>query len=375
MTNRYPPGIAVYSGRGQSVFVGRGHPVRVNLSVGNNRVDPDGLDAERCKIRDVLGHSRKADMMMDLSVIQSRPEPWQILVDEFVGPVGVVPHYLAFDPTHGISPTRLMSRIERLVESHVAFLTIHPTPTRPLVEKAQNSRVIPVTSRGGSAVIRDMFVNGRERSIYWQLFRDITAVAAEYRVVLNLGTAFRSACLRDGLDAVTRAEIQIQKELLAVAREQGAMVTLEGPGHVTLSEIDEYVRLTSPLDVPLMPLGPMVTDAFSDVDHIINAIGAATLTARAKGGVINAVSRIEHAGSVPSSQQLIEALDAARAAAHAATISYEPRNRMVDDLFAVGRAQHGTCSIADRTKTQDPAEFEKGDCTRCGHLCPLAATD
>lgn len=136
-----------------------------------------------------------------------------------------------------------------------------------------------------------------------------------------------------------------------------------------LDEIEEYVRYVTRYGVPLMPLGPIPSDAFPGIDHITSAIGAAFMMSKVKGGVINAVTRAEHLGGLPTVAHLLEALDAAHVAAHTATMSYRPEARAVDRDYAVTRANNQTCVVPSLLSAEE-VRVAPG-CSRCGDLCPL----
>ena len=364
-------GVVTYKGTHSYLKAGRGEPVRVNLSVGLNRLSTQSIKEERSKIKKVLGNPRRPDLMMDLSISKIDPEPWEIIQDEFEGPIGILPHYLVFDEKLGIERNILLERIHALTQKGIAFITVHASPTLELFHLATKLRATPITSRGGSAVIRDMLINNRSRSIYFELFDNIASLAAQTGIVINLGTAFRSASVSDGMDLVTIEELKIQKELVKRAHSFGAQVVLEGPGHLLISQIDDYLTETENLNVPLMPLGPIITDALPGLDHITNSIGASYMMTRSKGGIINCVTRVEHQGGVPNASLLIEALDSAHVAAHAASISYHKESRVIDQSYSESRAKIESCVLPpDYTNSIVLTEGAAG-CTRCGHLCPL----
>jgi phosphomethylpyrimidine synthase len=345
-------------------------PVRVNASIGLSKVTPQNLDSECKKIWAIRDSSYAPDLMMDLSIVRTAPEPWEMIRDDFGCPVGILPHYLCFDKHKGIDPTLLLARVHRLIDGGIGFITIHVSPTLELFRSATELRATPITSRGGSIIIRDMLLTNRTESVYVEIFDAIAIAAAHSGVVVNLGAAFRSSCIADGMDAVTLNELDIQEGYIRRARDLGASVVLEGPGHLTLSQAKQYVEHVASLDVPIMPLGPMVTDAFPSVDHITNAIGASFITAHAKGGIINTVTRVEHTGGVPNTRLILEALAAARVAAHSATISYHEPSKALDRSFSVSRASIQSCVLPNK---DDPSRLEMASpgCSRCGDLCPL----
>lgn len=341
--------------------VGPGIPVRVNLNVGAEKTQH--LEIEHQKIKTILNAAQPPDLIMDLSIVSTEPEPWRLARDRFDGPIGVLPHYIEFSESHGLNPSDLLKRIKILFEDGINFITIHCTPTTDLFALAKNARFTPVTSRGGGVVIRDMLMNKRAVSIFSLLFEEICALAKEFKATINLGTAFRSASVAEGFDAVVREELRLQRNFCQIAKHAGVQIVLEGPGHIPMSELKGYWNLIKSLKVPPMPLGPIITDSFTGLDHIASAIGAAHFMMLSKGGIINTITTIEHKGGVPNIKHLLEGLRAAKLAAQAASLTY---NKQAFDSEIVIARKHGdleTCVL----------ESTKPGCTRCGHLCPLVS--
>lgn len=342
--------------------VGFGLPVRVNASIGLAKSSRYHLEKEKNKIIKLLEHSNKPDLFMDLSICNYHEELWVFLLEVFDGPVGAIPHYLAFDKKTGLDKTQLLERIHNLAESGISFITIHATPNLDLINTAISSRGLPVTSRGGKIILRDMCINSRKINIYAEIFDDICAIALKNNVVINLGTTFRSASVVDGLDAVFSAEVKQQKYFIDKALSLGAKIVLEGPGHLSMSSIDKYIKMTKGYNVPMMPLGPIITDVYPGLDHYSSAIGAAYMMYKAKGGIINSVTSIEHKGGVPSVKHLSEAIDAATVAAHAASLTYNRQSHDKEKTIMKIRANNQSCVTSP----------QKGiGCARCNHLCPL----
>jgi phosphomethylpyrimidine synthase len=104
----------------------------------------------------------------------------------------------------------------------------------------------------------------------------------------------------------------------------------------------------------------MPTDAALDDDHIAAAIGATLLGLAGAAHLLAAVTREEHSGGIPSTESTLEAVRAARVAAH--VIDLDRLNASdLDDTIVNARAAHRTC-VHGRT---DPG------CSRCGRACPL----
>lgn len=343
--------------------VGPGQRVRINVSLG---VESEAaFSREVSKIDTLLKHSHPPDMIMDLSTVPGPSELWEAITPRFQGPVGVVPQYLAYSRTDGINPSNLLSRIHMLLQKHISFITVHCTPSVELFQLAKNVRNTPVTSRGGGLVIRDMFLNNRSTNIFADRFDEICEMCREYKTVLNLGTTFRAASVAEGLDEIVLEEIRRQSEFISRAHERNVQVVLEGPGHIPLDKIPEYWREVEPYNVPPMPLGPIISDAFPGLDHITSAVGATHLMCLSRGGIINAVSPCEHLGGLPSKQQLIQALDAASVAAQSASLTYD------NDAAARERG------ISDRRGAQQTCVLDLGHvgCSRCNDFCPLIRTN
>lgn len=339
--------------------VGFGIPVRVNLSVGAERVRAS--DREIVKLRNLFGSDQKPDLLMDLSVAAKGMELWQFAREHFAGPIGVLPHYLAFEEGLGLDPNVLLKRISMLIEGGVNFLTIHCTPTLALLDLAKRSRRTPITSRGGGLVVRDMILNKRQINVFEQIFEEICGLAQRNGCTLNLGTTFRSSSVADGLDAACLAELVEQERFVSLARKAGVNVVLEGPGHIQMNQIADYWRAIEPLGVLPMPLGPIVSDVDSNSDHVAAAIGAALLMQLSKGGIINAITRVEHKGGVPTFALSLEGLQTARVAAQAASLTYSKDCMQKEQAIANVRANTESCVVGS---------LQSG-CSRCSVLCPL----
>lgn len=334
-------------------------PVRVNLSFGLEMLEAAGR--ETAKIERLLSAETRPDLMMDLSVERADREPWQVARELFDGPLGLLPHYLLFSASEGLDPANLLARIESVFKRGINFITIHCTPTLGLFKRAKRERLTPITSRGGGIIVRDMLINGRSRSLFAQIFDDVCAIAAQYGGVINLGTAFRAASVADGLDAIVREETAIQAQFVQKARKLGVQVVLEGPGHIRLSELSDYWGMIAPLDVTPMPLGPIVSDRFSGMDHVASAIGAARFMSLSGGGIINAVTAAEHLGGVPNLRQMEEGLRAAQVAAQAASLDFDGTAFEAEAEVSRRRARLESCVL----HSQDAG------CSRCQRLCPL----
>lgn len=343
------------------LVAGSGSPVRVNLSVGTERIGTTRRELD--KLREILQSEHGPDMLMDLSVVDAGKELWQCIREHFNGPIGILPHYLSFNEDAGLEPGKLFERLRQVIEAGINFITVHCTPTPSLLKLARQ-RQTPVTSRGGSLIIRDMLMRQRHQNVYAEIFTELCDLARQNHCVLNLGTTFRAPSVADGLDETCVAEIREQSRFIELAHDAGVSVVLEGPGHIQLHQIERYWKLIEPLRVVPMPLGPIVSDSDPSMDHVAAAIGAATIMQRSRGGIINAITSVEHQGGVPSLALSLEGLRTARLAAQAASLTYCGTSLLAEENIARLRANSESCVIGSK---------EPG-CARCSTLCPLASS-
>lgn len=339
--------------------VGPHAPVRVNLSVGIEKVE--SMEREIEKLKAILRSTEPPDIIMDLSIIQAKTELWSIIRNKFLGPIGVVPHYSIFSDILGLDVNILLHRIQMLFQNGVNFISIHCTPNAELFSLAKNIRYSPIASRGGGLVIRDMVLNGRHENIFSIIFEDICGLAKNFGAVINLGTTFRAASVAEGFDEVARQELVEQSKYCKIAEKAGVQIVLEGPGHISLGDLDSYFNHIKHLNVPPMPLGPIVTDTYSELDHVAAAVGAAILMMKSKGGIINAITPAEHRGGVPSLHHLLDGLKMAKLAAQIASLTYNSQALKKEKDIAIKRGKLQSCCL----------DSKAGGCSRCGPICPL----
>lgn len=361
----------VLRGRHRSVLVGDGTLVKINTSIGCS--DPRAVGMEYEKVEALTSAGYGPDLTMDLSIVRPQRPVYEVLIDDFGGPVGTLPHYLCFKPRRGMDPTLLLEEIERQASRGVAWMTLHLTVTRELYELAQRSRLTALTARGGGLLAEDMFLRGASEGILSTLFPEIAAILQRHGVALSLGTTFRPANVVDAMDEVHVRELREQQPYVDEARHLGIPVMLEAVGHMTLADCDRFTRTVRDelgLDLPIMTLGPIPTDAAVGEDHIANAIGGAYLAMRGATNILNAVTREEHTGNVPNLESIMEGVRAARIAAHAVNIS-RFASLEADRSVAEKRAHSYTCVVEGGLFSQSARTRFSMGCTRCGNACPL----
>lgn len=335
--------------------IGQDAPVRVNCNIGcNSRVE---YDSERQKIDSIKRSKDQPDMVMDLSLVQM-PEPlYKIVRKELNVEVGTVLSYLPFSKEFGLQWNLCRDYLVELCKGGISFVTIHFTASFELYELAKSIRKIPVTSRGGAMCIYDCMKNNRE-NVYMQHIDEIIAIVNQYDVAISLGATFRSANIFDACDIVHLKETRLQLQLCKYLHSKGVKAIVENIGHISLDKLKDHAKLLQAFNAPIMPLGPLPTDAAIGFDHVNNAIGAAFAAHWNCAHVINAVTRQEHTGEAITIDNTLEAIHAARLSAHIVNIEkgfelYQENN--VDDK----RMHAQSCLISG------------GLCARCSAYCPL----
>ncbi|MOA47559.1 Phosphomethylpyrimidine synthase [compost metagenome] len=109
-----------------------------------------------------------------------------------------------------------------------------------------------------------------------------------------------------------------------------------------------------------MPLGPIPTDTAVGQDHISSAIGATLLGLERCAHILAAVTREEHTGGIPTVESTLEAVAAAKVAAHIIDLELLGEDQR-DREIALARSQARTCLAMKKSH----------GCDRCARTCPL----
>ena len=349
----YQNEIIVLKGTASPVLVGHGLGLRINSSVGLNSSKEYSNEIE--KIQAIAEHSNRPDIMMDLSTTKITTPLYQEISKIIGCPVGTIPYYTCFDSEHGIDENKLLEIIEEQAENGVSFMTLHQSAN---MELAQNAlcRNVPIISRGGSLLLRDMRINNRAENVLIRNIDRILPILKKHRVAISIGTTYRPSTQYDALDSVHKKELKLQKEISKVLRENGLQILMEGIGHISFNRIPEFcAQLRENGYIPFMPLGPIVSDRTPGQDHITSSIGAAYLASLGGADIINAVTREEHTGGIPSKDSILEAIDAASTVV-----------KIVND----SRFASFFCRKEAKTFNCTGSSFEVG-CARCGNECPF----
>jgi phosphomethylpyrimidine synthase len=300
----------------------------------------------------------RATIVADLSIV-GRHELLREIADRGFVAAALPIYGVAERSSSRLDPQRVLDIAIMQMESGAGLLTIHPTPTRELVELSRR-RLVSWTSRGGGLVIDDLLAHDASENVYLRILPELISHARRTKTVLSIGASFRSANIFDSFDAAQQKEIASQIELAESVRRANVGAMIESPGHARPRDILRVAQILGSCGFPIMPLGPIPTDVATGRDHISAAIGAVLLGIHGAAHVLAAVTREEHTGGVPTIHSTLEAVEAALVAAH--IIDIETLNETAEDLeTATTRAKTATCVLEKSTE----------GCSRCATTCPL----
>jgi phosphomethylpyrimidine synthase len=339
----------------QGLEVGQGYPTRVNCNVGINIEEQRAYEIDR--LESILNSGCLPDTFMDLSIGISERPIYKEIQQLFDCPVGIVPSYL-FPPKAIVSKQGAMDIIRRLADDGIAFFTLHLTASIELLKQAQESRKIPITSRGGWIVLQQQLLSG-EGNIWQSCLSEIIDLVKEYGIVISLGSTFRPAGISDACDEVHIKETEEQLKICRFLQAEGVQVMVENVGHISLDRLDRHCELLRQFDAPIMPLGPTPTDSAVGMDQVAAAVGASFMGYKGCAHIINCVTRSEHSASSFTIEETLEAIKVARLAAHIIDVS---RGMSVEEDYQI---------YDKRAATKSCLAGAEGECSRCALFCPL----
>lgn len=354
--------------------VGEGLSIKVNANLGTSGIASD-LEGELAKLEAVLAAG--ADTVMDLSSGGDLPTIRRQVRARCGRPLGTVPIYQAALEVSaaGMEPKRMLEVIEEHAADGVDFVTVHAGLTRQGVELAQG-RLTGIVSRGGSLLACWMRARQEENPLLTGFDR-LLQIAQAYDLTLSLGDGLRPGCLADATDAAQMHELGVLGQLVARCRQAGVQAMVEGPGHLPLDQVAANVAVQKSLcqGAPFYVLGPLVTDVAPGYDHITAAIGGA-VAGLAGADFICYVTPAEHLG-LPTVEEAVQGVMAARIAAHAADLVRRPQARAWDDRMARARCHLDWAGQMELAVDPDLArriharsgESPQGGCSMCGDLC------
>lgn len=353
------------------VLIGNNCLLKVNMNIGVSDASKHQIEID--KLTRIAKLSFRPDSMMDNTIVPLNKPLWRSMVELFDGAVGTLPHYLPFDEKSGIDEKAFWENLILMAKGGVSFMTLHPTADIDIYNRAvASNRIVPITSRGGYVLLKDQVINHREQNIIAKNFDEIMDVFQEYGIAVSIGSVFRPATIWEAIDSFHKEETFLQKQYIDIARKHNVSVMMEGIGHVSLEKIEEYADMIRPFNVPLMPLGPMLSDEIIGFDHITNALGGLAIAQTGVVGMINSVTREEHTGKVPSFDSVLEGLKAARVTSHCYNISKFSAYKEATEVIGVTRAQNETCVQKGGIFGFNAIDDSEADtCTRCREKCPL----
>lgn len=337
------------------LFIGEKEPVKVNCNVGANTLEQ--MEYERKRLAAIYELGLFPDSFMDLSIGRFDNPLYNRIIHLFGCPVGIVPAYL-FTNHNSLTKTEAVETLKRLADDGLSFFTLHLTASKELFEIATKKRRIPVTSRGGSIVLRQMLKTDTD-NIWRSILPDIITIAKEYGIVVSLGATFRPAGIEEACDEVHILETEEQLKMCQLLQAEGVQVMVENVGHISLNRLEKHCELLRQFNAPIMPLGPFPTDCAENEDNIASAIGASLMGYYDCAHMINCITRSEHTKPCFCIEETLEAIKTAKLAAHIIDVAKGINTE--DDVKLFNK----------RSSLKNCLGEANGDCVRCANYCPL----
>ena len=272
--------------------------------------------------------------------------------------------------------------LEEAIEKHLQvgsdMIVRHPSLTRALAEEVSaSSRVIKVTSRGGSQIYRYMMRYAVENP-YFAHWDEICKKLQGTGTAIALGLSLRSGSILDDVDEMFLKEVRIAGELAGRARAFGIPVVIEGIGHVresNMTHLFSQVRSLCP-NTPIKTLGPLLSDRMLGNEHI-NALLGGYCAAKAGAAIIGALFRSEHLG-LPNLEEYEESLINYRMLKYVLNMS--PQDLEEERELSIARSHRDWCGVLHHSFNPELAKIKfqerNGDsipdvCTMCGNRCAM----
>jgi phosphomethylpyrimidine synthase len=364
--------------------IGRGLRTKVNANIGTSKDNNDpAAELEKLHVACKAG----ADAVMDLSTGGDLASIRKAVMEQSTVAIGTVPIYQAAVKILGekkaiseMTAHDMFAVIEENGRDGVDFITVHCGVNRESVAAVEKQgRVLGIVSRGGSMTANWMYCNNRENPLYEEYDR-LLEIAHRYDMVLSLGDGLRPGAISDATDRGQLKELIILGELAARARDAGAQVMIEGPGHVPITEVEANIRIQKKLcqGAPFYVLGPLPTDIAPGYDHITSAIGGA-IAGAAGADFLCYVTPAEHL-RLPTLSDVRDGVIAARIAGHIADIAKgvkgaKERDRKMSECRKNFDWQGQIDLSIDPERTVALLEKSKSaqdeGCTMCGEFCAI----
>ncbi len=364
--------------------IGKGLSTKTNANIGTS-MDHIDIDEELDKLK--MAIMSGADSVMDLSTGGDLKEIRKAVLENSCVMVGAVPLYLVAaelaaqdkDITE-MTSDMLFDSIEEQCKQGIDYITVHCGVTQRSFGMIKASgRIAGVVSRGGTLTAAWMHANKKENPLYEEYDR-LLEIAFKYDVTLSLGDGLRPGSIADASDKAQIQELILIGELTQRAREDGVQVIVEGPGHVSLKEIEANIIMQKSIcdEAPFYVLGPLTTDCAPGYDHITGAIGGA-IAAAAGADFLCYVTPAEHL-CLPNVEDVRLGVVSARIAAHSGDIAKGVRGSMERDIEMSkhrktlnweGMYEYALDPLLPKQRRADSGIDDMAVCTMCGKLCAI----
>ncbi len=361
--------------------VGKKLRTKINVNLGISK-DCYDIDEEMKKVQ--LALDMNAEAIMDLSSFGKTEEFRKKLISNSSAMIGTVPIYDAvgfYDKElKDITAKEFLDVVRKHAEDGVDFVTIHAGINKETAAVfKRNKRLTNIVSRGGSLMYAWMELNNKENP-FFEYFDDLLEICKEYDLTLSLGDACRPGSIKDASDACQIKELMILGELTLRAWDQNVQVIIEGPGHMSLDEIQANMILEKKLchGAPFYVLGPIVTDIAPGYDHITSAIGGA-LASSFGADFLCYVTPAEHL-RLPNLDDVKEGIIATKIAAHSGDIAKKiPGAIDWDNKMSKARQEldwdkmFDLCIDPEKAKRyrKESTPEHSDSCTMCGKMCSM----
>jgi len=344
----------------KGIQIGRESNTLLNLLIGAN--SKLMVDDEIGKINYLQSNSERIDIITDLSLYESANRLWEYVLKNTHYMAGTVPVYLSVDENGTIDENKLFELICEQCEKGVSIITIHPTVNRDIL-KLSKQRIISCTSRGGGIVAQDYIRNKRDLNIYLKLIDKIGIKCKEHKVVLSIGSTFRSGTILDALDQAYLEELDEQIRIANYLNKSGIDTIIETPGHIDAKKLLQLCNKLENVPYPIMPLGPMLTDVGFEEDDTVAVIGASLMGVYGSADILSIVTSREHLSGIPNIDEMKRAISKYQIAKH------------IIDLYKLGDNSEDLKISKERARIKSCDIFSEKDCKRCESVCPLRVMD
>lgn len=312
-------------------------------------------------------------IVMDFSNKAFRKRLFKSIAENFDVITATVPvYYNLFNNKEGINANRMLEEIEFEAESGVGYINLHLTPNKSLFKKACKIRKIPCTSMGGGLVIRDLYINKRGFNVFADNLNKICSICKKNKTAISLAISFRSPSVIGALDEVYLQELKLLKKFVEKIRGYGVPVISECFGHMYLKDIIKYSSILKKLyNIPMQPLGPVLTDTCLGHENTAAAIGACFMSYFDCADIFFAVTRDEHSNHLPTESAYLEALNTVYVATQTMNVYRFPKLSIYDEKILKNRFTKLKCGVSGgKFPFTDLSNLPSG-CEYCEEYCPL----